>query len=93
MVELLKQGQYKPLDVYDQVLSIYAGTRGHLDEVPVVDVLRWEAEYLEFVKAKYAQIREKLEETNDLTDEVRDLMEKAIAEFQKTFVPSETAEI
>ncbi|RCS41237.1 F0F1 ATP synthase subunit alpha [Bremerella cremea] len=93
MVELLKQGQYKPLDVYDQVLSIYAGTRGHLDEVPVVDVLRWEAEYLEFVKAKYAQIREKLEETKDLTDEVRDLMEKSIAEFQKTFVPSETAEV
>ncbi|PQO34698.1 F0F1 ATP synthase subunit alpha [Bremerella cremea] len=93
MVELLKQGQYKPLDVYDQVLSIYAGTRGHLDEVPVVDVLRWEAEYLEFVKAKYAQIREKLEETKDLTDEVRDLMETAIAEFQKTFVPSETAEV
>ncbi|PQO29172.1 F0F1 ATP synthase subunit alpha [Blastopirellula marina] len=93
MVELLKQGQYKPLDVYDQVLSIYAGTRGHLDEVPTVDVLRWEAEYLEFVKAKYAQIREKLEETKDLTDEVRDLMETAIAEFQKTFVPSKTAEV
>ncbi|QDU74528.1 ATP synthase subunit alpha [Bremerella volcania] len=93
MVELLKQGQYKPLDVYDQVLSIYAGTRGHLDEVPTVDVLRWEAEYLEFVKAKYSQIREKLEETKDLTDEVRDMMETAIAEFQKTFVPSETAEV
>ncbi len=93
MVELLKQGQYKPLDVYDQVLSIYAGTRGHLDEVPVVDVLRWESEYLEFVKAKYSQIREKLEESKDLTDEVRDLMETAIAEFQKTFVPSETADV
>ncbi|MEW4562346.1 F0F1 ATP synthase subunit alpha [Bremerella sp. JC770] len=93
MVELLKQGQYKPLDVYDQILSIYAGTRGHLDEVPVVDVLRWEAEYLEFAKAKYSQIREKLEETKDLTDEIRDLMETAIAEFQKTFVPSETAEV
>ncbi|GAA4424316.1 F0F1 ATP synthase subunit alpha [Bremerella cremea] len=88
MVELLKQGQYKPLDVYDQILSIYAGTRGHLDEVPVVDVLRWEAEYLEFAKAKYPQIREQLEATKDLTDEVRDLMEKAIAEFQKTFVTS-----
>ena len=93
MVELLKQGQYKPLDVYDQVLSMYAGTRGHLDEIPTVDVLRWEAEYLEFVRAKYSQIREKLEETKDLTDEVRDLMETAIAEFQKTFVPTQTADV
>ncbi|MHC2067291.1 F0F1 ATP synthase subunit alpha [Bremerella sp. T1] len=93
MVELLKQGQYNPLVVYDQVLSIYAGTRGHLDEVPVNDVLRWEEEYLDFVKAKYPQIREKLEETKDLSDEVQQLMETAIAEFQKTFVPSETAEV
>ncbi|MBI1247449.1 F0F1 ATP synthase subunit alpha [bacterium] len=93
LVELLKQGQYKPLDVYEQILSVYAGTRGHLDKVPVVDVLRWEAEYLEFCKAKYPQIRENLEASKDLTDEIRELMEMAIAEFQKLFVPSQTAEV
>ncbi len=93
MVELLKQGQYRPMDVYDQVLSIYAGTRGHLDDVPVRDVLRWESEFLDFVKSRYVEIREKLTEANDLTPEIQELMEKAIAEFQKTFVPTETVEV
>lgn len=93
MVELLKQGQYKPMDVYDQIQSIYAGTRGYLDKVPVVDVLRWESEFLDFTKVKYPQIREQLTATKDLTDEVRDLIEKAIAEFQKTFVPTKATEV
>jgi len=93
MVELLKQGQYRPMEVYDQILSIYAGTRGHLDEVPVIDVLRWETEFLEFVKAKHPEIRQTLETGKDLSDEVRDMMEAAIAEFQKLFVPTQVAEV
>ena len=46
MVELLKQPQYQPMDVVDQVMSIYAGSEGYLDEVPVKEVQRWEAEFL-----------------------------------------------
>jgi F-type H+-transporting ATPase subunit alpha len=88
LVELLKQGQYKPMNVFDQILSLYAGTSGHLDKVPVVDVLRWQVEYLEFVREKFPQITSQLEETKDLTDEVRSLMETAIAQFQEIFVPT-----
>ena len=50
MVELLKQPQYKPMHVIDQVLSIYAGTRGYLDDVPVDQVPQWEREFLEFMQ-------------------------------------------
>ena len=46
MVELLKQPQYQPMNVVDQVMSIYAGTEGFLDDVPVKEVQRWEAEFL-----------------------------------------------
>ena len=48
MIELLKQGQYQPMDVIDEVLSIFAGTRGHLDKIPRTDVAAWEQEFLRF---------------------------------------------
>ncbi len=54
MVELLKQPQYQPLAVEDQIISIYAGTHGHLDEVPVTAVARWEKEFLAFIAARRA---------------------------------------
>ncbi|MEX1042761.1 MAG: F0F1 ATP synthase subunit alpha [Pirellulaceae bacterium] len=88
LVELLKQGQFKPMTVDQQVLSIYAGTTGHLDNVPVVDVLRWESEYLQFVEEKHPTIAQKLLETKDLTDEIRSMMETAIEQFQAIFVPT-----
>ena len=49
MIELLKQGQYQPMDVTDEVLSIYAGTRGHLDKIPREQVAAWEREFLAFM--------------------------------------------
>ncbi|EAQ77455.1 F0F1 ATP synthase subunit alpha [Blastopirellula marina] len=92
MVELLKQGQYQPMNVIDQVFSIYAGTRGHLDEIPRVDVLRWEREYLDFIHAKHSDLWDKLSEAKDLTSEIGDGMESAIASFQSTFVPTKQEE-
>src|SRR5690606_22959581 len=50
MVELLKQGQYRPLDMVDQVMSIYAGTRGHLNTIPPTEVQGWESEFLIFMR-------------------------------------------
>src|SRR5205085_5265362 len=49
MVELLKQPQFKPMDVIDQVMVIFAGTRGYLDKVPVKEVLAWQDQFLHFV--------------------------------------------
>ena len=83
MVELLKQGQYQPMHVIDQVLSIYAGTRGHLDDVPLEEVRKWETDFLEFVHIQKTELWNGLDETKDLTDELQKGIEAAIWEFKQ----------
>lgn len=85
MVELLKQGVYNPLDVVDEVLVIYAGTRGHLDQIPVNQVQQWESKFIQFMKDQKPEIRQKLGETKDLTEELTQSIEGAIAEYQMQF--------
>ncbi len=87
MVELLKQGQYSPMDVIDQVMSIYAGTRGHLDKVPLKDVRDWELTFLAFMREQKSEVRKKISDSQDIeidktTDRNPDL-EACIAEFQQ----------
>lgn len=82
MVELLKQGQYQPLDVVDQVMSIYAGTRGHLDNIPPAEVQGWESEFLIFMRDQKPEVRQALEQRQSLDDEVVQMLEASIAEFQ-----------
>jgi F-type H+-transporting ATPase subunit alpha len=95
MVEILKQGQYQPLNVIDQVFIIYAGTRGHLDRVPVTEVSRWEKEFLTFMRDQKPEIRQKIEDVKDLDDETIAAINAAIAEFQKQFqhTPPATARV
>ncbi len=85
MVEILKQGQYEPLNVFDQVFIIYAGTRGFLDKVPVTEVRRWEKEFLTFMRDQKPEIRQMIEERNDLDEETTTALNAAIAEFQTQF--------
>jgi F-type H+-transporting ATPase subunit alpha len=92
MYELLKQGQYQPLDVFDQVLSIYAGTRGHLDKVPLSEVGRWEREFLTFMRDQKPEIRAKIAETRDLDAETEKALIGAIGEFQLQFSVKPKAE-
>ena len=92
MVELLKQGQYQPLDVIDQVLSIYAGTRGHLDDVKRDEVAAWEAGFLTFVRDQTPEVRSRLEETKALDDETERLLEAAIAEYKRQIQGAKTPE-
>ncbi len=82
MVELLKQGQYKPMDVTDQVMSIYAGTRGYLDEVPRNEVLNWEKAFITFIKDQKPQIRKKISDTKDLDAETEKALVAAIGDFK-----------
>jgi F-type H+-transporting ATPase subunit alpha len=96
MVELLKQKQYQPMDVIDQVLSIYAGTRGHLDRVPLTQVARWESEFLRFMHEQKSEIVQKLRQSLDLeidkaTDTNPDI-EACIKEFQAQWAASAEAE-
>jgi F-type H+-transporting ATPase subunit alpha len=83
MVELLKQGQYQPMDVVDQVLSIYAGTRGHLDAVKREEVAEWEKAFLLFVRDQTPDLRAKIEQTKELDAESERQLEAAIAEFKR----------
>jgi F-type H+-transporting ATPase subunit alpha len=82
MVELLKQPQYQPLHVADQVIVIYAGTRGYFDKVPVPKVLDTEKKLLEFIRTEHADMRDKLVEKLELTEEIETALKAAL----KTFV-------
>ncbi len=90
MVELLKQSQYQPLHVVDQVLSIFAGTRGFLDKVPILEVAQWEKDFLSFIHREKQDLWERIEETADMTDEISDAIAAAIEQFTSTYRVSET---
>jgi F-type H+-transporting ATPase subunit alpha len=85
MVELLKQPQYQPLDVIDQIIVIYAANTGGLDEVPINQVRRFETEFLAYMKDQKAAARNLLAEKKELTAEVKDALNAAIADFKKVF--------
>ncbi|HSH45641.1 MAG TPA: F0F1 ATP synthase subunit alpha, partial [Longimicrobiales bacterium] len=84
-VEILKQPQYEPLPVQDQILVIYAVTNGFLDEIPVERVQEWEAGFLEFMRTQRTETRNTLAETGALSDELVQQMEAAIREFSERF--------
>ena len=88
LVELLKQGQYKPFATADMVMFVYAGTSGHLDEVPASQAQRWRDEFLEWVASSHPEIAERINTVGKLDDELKPMLEGAIAEFQKVFDPS-----
>ncbi len=85
MVELLKQQQYQPMSVVDQVISIYAGTRGHLDSIPVNKVREFEAGLLQFVRDRQPELLTKIKESGDLTSEIEEAIKSAISTFKATF--------
>ena len=81
MVELLKQPQYGPLHVADQVITIYAGAKGYFDKVPVNKVQETERQLHEFIRTEHADMRDKLVAEAALTEEVEGLLKKALAAF------------
>jgi len=84
LTELLRQPQYSPYPVEEQVVSIWAGTNGHLDEVPVPDVLRFERELLDSLK-RNTKILDTIRDTNVLDDDTVAELEKAVEKFKKEF--------
>jgi F-type H+/Na+-transporting ATPase subunit alpha len=90
MVELLKQPQYSPYPVEDQVVAIWSGTSGELDEVPVEDVRRFEAEFLDYLKSSHAEILTAISSKNEkLSDEEIGLLKSAMNSFKNTFEKSD----
>ncbi|MFO7526236.1 MAG: F0F1 ATP synthase subunit alpha [Ignavibacteriaceae bacterium] len=88
LVELLKQGQYDPIPVEKQVVSIYLGTKGFMDEIPVADVQRFAKEAGEFVEMKYKQIYDNIKKEKDISKETDELLNRAAKEFSSTFKKS-----
>ena len=88
MVELLKQGQYSPFSVERQVASIWAGTTGKMDSIPVADIRRFETEFLDFIARERKQIFEVISSTRELTDDTVASLEEAITTFKTQFKSS-----
>jgi F-type H+-transporting ATPase subunit alpha len=85
LVELLKQPQYSPFPVERQVVSIWAGTTGQLDDVPIEDIRRFEAEFLDFIERNRAGIFDTIRESGDFSDDTATALKDAIDEFRRTF--------
>jgi F-type H+-transporting ATPase subunit alpha len=85
LVELLKQPQYDPFPVEEEVVSIWAGTTGQLDDVPVEDVGRFESEFIDFLKRSYGGLLTAIRETKDLTDDNVTTLKDAMGQFRRTF--------
>ncbi len=85
LVELLKQGQYQPMPVEKQVVSIFAGTNGYLDEIPLEHVLRYEKELLERMELKHQDMLDAIIQTKDLSDDVTKKLHALLKEFTESF--------
>jgi F-type H+-transporting ATPase subunit alpha len=88
MVELLKQGQYSPFSLEKQIASIWAGTTGNLDSVPVADIRRFESEFIDFLGRERKEIMTTISETKVLEDETVAKLQAAIDDFKKIFKSS-----
>jgi F-type H+/Na+-transporting ATPase subunit alpha len=88
LVELLKQPQYSPFPVEDQVASLWAGVNGYLDDVPVEDIGRFEHDFLDFLKRSHSGILTTIRETADLSEDTVTALKDAIGEFRKGFETS-----
>jgi F-type H+-transporting ATPase subunit alpha len=93
LMELLKQPQYTPFPVEDQVVSIWAGTKGKLDPVPIDDVRRFETEFLEYLKREHGGVMETIRESREFSDETEESLDQAYTSFTEQFETSEGGSI
>jgi F-type H+-transporting ATPase subunit alpha len=89
LVELLKQGQYQPYPVEREVVSIWLGTTGKLDKVPVPDVRRFELEFLDFLGRNHGGVYDEIRTSKQLGDDATASLEKAVEEFYGQFTTGE----
>jgi F-type H+-transporting ATPase subunit alpha len=85
LTELLKQPQYAPMPVEEQVASIYAGTQGFLDSVDVKDIVRYEAAMLSFLRSEKPEVLKAIRDTKALDDDTAKALKDALTEFGKQF--------
>ncbi|MCX5679627.1 MAG: F0F1 ATP synthase subunit alpha [Candidatus Omnitrophica bacterium] len=85
MIEILKQGQYEPLSMAKQVMIIYAGTNGHLDDLPVGFIRKFEAGFYKYIDRLHPDLEIKIESKKELSPDLASRLEIAISEFKKEF--------
>ena len=86
LVEILKQPQYEPMPVEDQVMIIYVGEKGYLDDLPIHRLKEFESEFYQFVREKYPQVPRDIREKKELTEELEKMLDRAAEEFKKNFL-------
>ncbi|MCG8921394.1 F0F1 ATP synthase subunit alpha [Lentzea sp. CC55] len=89
LVELLKQGQYSPVPVEEQVVEIFAATKGHLDDVPVADIRRFVAEFKDSLRRNHADVLSGIVETKQFGEDSQKRVVDAVKEFKKQFTASD----
>lgn len=85
IVEVLKQPQYSPMEMEDQVMIIYTVVKGYLDDIPVDNIERFEKEFLSYLHSNYPEIGETIHEEGKLSEETEEKLVKAIKEFKDKF--------
>jgi F-type H+-transporting ATPase subunit alpha len=91
LTEILKQGQFSPLAVEEQVLVIFAGTSGLVDDVAVADIQRFEKGLIEFVRTRFSSLLVQIAQKKQITDEARPELKRAIGEYKEQFQASAAA--
>jgi F-type H+-transporting ATPase subunit alpha len=91
VVEVLKQPQYDPASVEHQVVVIWAVTNGHLDDLPLADVKRFEMEFMQYMESRHPEVGRSIAETETLPEEVIGQLVEAVKDFKSSFVPSEAS--
>jgi F-type H+/Na+-transporting ATPase subunit alpha len=86
LVELLKQPQYSPLPVEEQIISVWSGATGHLDDVPVAETRRFEQEFLQYLRHSRSEIINAVAASKDLPDETVERLTEAVRQFKEMFV-------
>jgi F-type H+-transporting ATPase subunit alpha len=89
LTELLKQGQYAPMPIEEQVVSIFLGTRGHLDDVEVADVRRFESDFLAEIRRHHKGILDAIRETKQFSEDTEQQVVDAVKTFKKQFTAAD----
>jgi len=85
LTELMKQPQYSPMELEEQVAVLYVATEGYIDQLPTDKIAKFEKHFLTYLKENYSQTLNKIKETKDLTDDIKKELDEAVSKFLKIF--------
>ena len=83
LMEVLKQGQYKPMDVIDQIVSLYAASHGYMEDIPTEDIHECESNLLEFMRINYPEVEEDIRQSGKISDESENFLKEGILKFKE----------